>query len=398
MSLFASAALSSVMLSGCAPSTPKEPVPATKTDSVVSKPPQIGGQDVVVLSRGRSGNGNKPEFLSATLLPGRGMNTVQITAWIPGRGETQLIAAPSLEDVATLLQGDAFGNKSFTMGGPFLVPFANRIRGKAVHDGKDIEIEWHGKKVVLPGNWIANTDGTPMAGHERHAMHGLILAEKTDSVSTQKTADGESFTGVMHAGDFGGHWFSQNDITVTSSLSGDVLDYQVTVKNIGKEAEPMAIGWHPYFALPSGDRSQALLHIPATDTAEVNNYDDVFPTGKLLPVAGTALDFEAPGGAKLPNKLLDDSFTNLKRESDGSVVVELRDPAAKYGLRIVGVSPEIEAVQSYSPVDKKFVAIEPQYNLGDPFGKEWKGRNTGMVTLKPGESTTWHVKLELFIP
>ncbi len=386
------------MLSGCAPSTPKEPVPATKTDSVVSKPPQIGGQDVVVLSRGRSGNGNKPEFLSATLLPGRGMNTVQITAWIPGRGETQLIAAPSLEDVATLLQGDAFGNKSFTMGGPFLVPFANRIRGKAVHDGKDIEIEWHGKKVVLPGNWIANTDGTPMAGHERHAMHGLILAEKTDSVSTQKTADGESFTGVMHAGDFGGHWFSQNDITVTSSLSGDVLDYQVTVKNIGKEAEPMAIGWHPYFALPSGDRSQALLHIPATDTAEVNNYDDVFPTGKLLPVAGTALDFEAPGGAKLPNKLLDDSFTNLKRESDGSVVVELRDPAAKYGLRIVGVSPEIEAVQSYSPVDKKFVAIEPQYNLGDPFGKEWKGRNTGMVTLKPGESTTWHVKLELFIP
>jgi galactose mutarotase-like enzyme len=364
----------------------------------VSKPPQIGGQDVVLLSRGRSGNGSKPEFLSATLLPGRGMNTVQMTAWIPGRGETKLIASPSLDDVAKLLQGDQWGNHSFTMGGPFLIPFANRIRGKAVHDGKDIEIEWHGRKVVLPGNWIANTDGVPMAGHERHAMHGLILAEKTDSVATQKTADGESFTGVMHAGDFDGHWFSANDITFTTTLSGDVLDFQITVKNVGKEAEPMAIGWHPYFALPSGDRSQALLHIPAAVTAEVNNYDDVFPTGKLLPVAGTPLDFNASGGARLPDKLLDDSFTDLKRESDGSVQVELRDPAAKYGLKILAVSPEIKAIQAYSPVDKKFVAIEPQYNLGDPFGKEWKGRDTGMVTLKPGESTTWHVKLELFIP
>jgi galactose mutarotase-like enzyme len=396
--ILASPLLCAALLAGCAPSTPKDPVPATKTDTVVSKPPQVGGQDVVLLSRGRSGNGDQPEFLSAALLPGRGLNTVAISAWVPGRGETQLIVAPPLDEVAKLLQGDAYGNKSFTLGGPFLIPFANRIRGKAVHDGKDIEIEWHGRKVTLPANWVANNDGTPMAGHEAHAMHGLILAEKTDGVSTAKTADGESFTGVMHAGDFGGHWFSQNDITVTCALSGNVLDYQVTVRNVGKEAEPMAIGWHPYFALPSGDRGQALLHIPASDTAEVNNYDDVFPTGKLLPVAGTPLDFNAPGGSKLPDKLLDDSFTNLKRNADGNTVVELRDPAAKYGLRLTAVGPDFQAIQAYSPPDKKFVAIEPQYNLGDPLGKEWKGRNTGMVTLKPGESTTWHVKLELFIP
>jgi aldose 1-epimerase len=43
--------------------------------------------------------------------------------------------------------------------------------------------------------------------------------------------------------------------------------------------------------------------------------------------------------------------------------------------------------------------VEPQYNLADPYNKKiWGNRDTGMLSLKPGESTTWHVKLELFTP
>jgi hypothetical protein len=38
-----------------------------------------------------------PEFLSVTLLPGRGMNVLQITAYIPGKGEVNLLASPSIE-------------------------------------------------------------------------------------------------------------------------------------------------------------------------------------------------------------------------------------------------------------------------------------------------------------
>jgi hypothetical protein len=34
----------------------------------------------------------------------------------------------------------------------------------------------------------------------------------------------------------------------------------------------------------------------------------------------------------------------------------------------------------------------------DAFGAEWKGMDTGMVTLEPHASTTWHVRLELFDP
>jgi aldose 1-epimerase len=74
------------------------------------------------------------------------------------------------------------------------------------------------------------------------------------------------------------------------------------------------------------------------------------------------------------------------------------DPASKYGIRIRAESSEIKSIQVYSPPDKSFVAIEPQFNLPDPYGSEWKDADTGMVLLKPGESTTWRVRLELFTP
>ncbi len=81
--LCVSASMLGGVLMGCGPTNPKETEAPTKTDAVVAKSPKIGGQDVVTLSRGRSGTGSTPEFLSATLLPGRGMNMFQITAWIP---------------------------------------------------------------------------------------------------------------------------------------------------------------------------------------------------------------------------------------------------------------------------------------------------------------------------
>jgi aldose 1-epimerase len=78
--------------------------------------------------------------------------------------------------------------------------------------------------------------------------------------------------------------------------------------------------------------------------------------------------------------------------------VNLTDPASNYGVRILGLSPEIKTIQVYSPPTKSFAAIEQQFNFADPFGKEWHGKDTGMVTLKPGKSVEWHVRLELFQP
>jgi aldose 1-epimerase len=386
------ATLLPLIASGCKSAPPPETPAASQP---AASAPQIGGQDVVTLKRNATSNGAKPEFLSATILPGRGMNLFQITANIPGKGEVQVLASPSVSEAAGVLNGgpdDMNGNKSFSFGGAFLVPYPNRIRGKLSADGTTITTEWKGKTLTLPANWAGKKPGA-----EKHAMHGLILADKTDALKTDNTADGQTLTGTIHAGNFGGHWLSNTDLEISIALTGDAVDATITAKNVGNEEEPLSIGWHPYFALPSGDRKQARLHVPAEAYAQINNYDDVFPTGKLIPVKGTKYDYNAADGVALDDNFLDDNFAKLKR-TNGKVDVALADPAAKYGIRIEGMTPEIKTVQVYAPLDKQFAAIEEQDNFGDPFGKEWHGMDTGMVTLKPGQSTTWHVKLELFTP
>jgi aldose 1-epimerase len=356
-----------------------------------AEPAQINGQPVVTLKRVETSGGTRPEFLSATILPGRGMNLLQITASIPGHGVVNVLATPSLEEVAKALSNDKFGNMSFsTFGGAYLVPYANRIRGPLSADGQSITTEWHGKKLELPANWSGKNPGA-----EKHSIHGLILTRKADDM--QISPDGSSITAHIHARNFGGRWLSLTDLTIRIDLREDAVDSTIIAKNVGHEPEPIGIGWHPYFTIPSGRRDQVRLHIPATEHVETNNLDDVFPTGKVTSVKGTQNDFTAPQGKVIGNSLYDDSFTGLVR-TNAQVVVDLTDPAAHYGLHIEGLSPEINAVQFYAPKDKPFVALEEQYNLGDPFSKVWGSQNTGMVTLTPGQSTTWKVRLQLFTP
>jgi len=354
---------------------------------------EIGGQKVVTLTR-KAVSTTKPEFTSVTVLPGRGMEVLYVTANFPGKGNVDVLMPGNPADAKKMLDvdDDDFGDLGYRLGSAFLFPYPNRIRGKLSEDGKTLTTEWQGRSITIPAN---NIGGAP--GAERHAMHGLILKAKTDNVEVKEIPGGQEVIGVIHAGDFGGRWFSKSDLVVTIRLTADALDASIVAKNVGSAAEPVAIAWHPYFNLPSGDRSQVKIEIPASTTAEVDGYNNVFPTGKILPVEGTRFDLRAPGGVALGSNFFDDNWNHLNWKNN-TVTVRVIDPAAKYGVAIEGFSPEIKAIQMYAPPTKQFVAIEHQYNYGDPFGKEWGKTDTGMVTLKPGESTRWHVRLKLFVP
>jgi aldose 1-epimerase len=353
---------------------------------------EIGGMAPVTLKRATS-NGTKPEFLSLTFLPGLGMNVFQITVNVPGKGEIPILTSPSLEELARQLSGKS-GGIGAGFGSAFLIPYPNRIFGELSADGTTVTTEWHGHTLALP----ANPHSRNLAASSKGVvMHGLIFTDQGQDLHIDSTADGQIATAVIHAGSFGGHWLSDTDLRFTFTLAGDAVDEKITATNIGHEDEPMAIGAHPYFAIPSGDRSQARLHIPAEKLAGITSYEEEMPTGQLKPVDGTIYDYRDPQGIPLDDHALDDNFSHLLR-THGAVEVKLIDPEARYGIDIEGVSPTIKTVQVYSPRGKNFVAVEDQFNFVDPFGKEWNGMDTGMVTLHPGRSTTWEVRLQLISP
>lgn len=87
--------------------------------------PRPGGQDALILERSAIEGGAIPEFLSATILPGRGMNVLQITASLPKKGVVKLLDSPTMEDAAKRMTGDGDdlnGRESLAMGGRLKLP------------------------------------------------------------------------------------------------------------------------------------------------------------------------------------------------------------------------------------------------------------------------------------
>jgi aldose 1-epimerase len=349
-----------------------------------------GGQDAILLERSQFGGGSGPEFLSATLLPGRGMNTLQITAYLPDKGEVSLLASPSLGDANQIMNGtgvDAAGAKSQEMGGAIEVPWAGRIFGTTSADGKELTTVWHGRHLSLP-----------VVGDDTTATGGLLLKRASTAQSSNVMPDGGEAKVSFHAGDFNGHWVSQTDIITTVALSGRAIEMTVLARNIGTEAEPMGIGWQPHFAILSGNRGQETLRVPAEERVEIADRRSGLPSGRLLPVAGTEYDFTGRNGARLGSLSLDDSFVHLKQAfMDNGPVAELRDPQSDYGLRITAMTSNIKAMRVYAPAAANFICIDPQFNFDDPFGREWgKDEDTGMVVLQPGQAVQWKIRLEIF--
>ena len=124
------------------------------------KPPAvlIGKEPVVTLQRPPVTDKDKPQFLQAIVMPGRGMAVLQIKAYLPGKGEIDLLNAPPLPEAEKLLNSgdDQWGNEVFKIGGAILLPFANRVRGNRLARRQNLSAIVDGKTVTLPANWSGN--------------------------------------------------------------------------------------------------------------------------------------------------------------------------------------------------------------------------------------------------
>lgn len=366
------------------------------TSAVLSSPPAParvtgpGGEEVIRLIRTPDAVGGDPEFTSAILLPGRGMNLLQLSALIPGHGEVPLLMSPPLAEASQMLTGtgpDVNGALSATMGGAFLVPWAGHLVGRPAPTPGTLQTLWLGQHLTFP----ASAPGSALS------TLGLLLDRGADSTHNDVILDGQSVEAIFHPGTFSGNWPSTGSVHVLAELSGHTMDLTVSVQNTGSTPMPVGVGWLPFFSIGSQDRAHAMLAIPSNTRLETNRSTGI-PTGRMLPVTNSALDFARARGTALGHTAVDDTFVRLSTGVlASSPVAELRDTAWGYGIRVMPLTSNIKALRVIAPPDKPWVAIGPYTNFDDALGTEWDtSEGSGISTLQPGDSVQWKVRVEVF--
>jgi aldose 1-epimerase len=177
--------------------------------------------------------------------------------------------------------------------------------------------------------------------------------------------------------------------TVGYALDDDGMTCRFSVRNMGERTAPVAAGFHPYFTVGSDHIDADLLRVPMGATLEMVN---LLPTGRVLPVAGTPLDFRTPH--LIGNTAFNTCFAEPMRDPDGLLRIRLSAPD---GGRTVTVWMDAAfnyiVLYSGDPLPethrRRSLAIEPMTCGSDAFNHpEW-----GLAVLAAGQtlSGAWGV-------
>lgn len=297
-----------------------------------------GGQEAVTLSRVALLNGTAPEYMSATILPGLGMQLLQITVAVPDHATRSLLLAPTAEEVAAM-------QKPVLDSAPFHLHVSFR------HD-------------------LSNDAATDLIG----------LRQATN-VQNLATADGGQAEGSFPSA-ISGDADPMIDTTVTTSLSGRSLDLVVSVANKGQESRAVTLDWSPHFRAPSGNLSHFAMIVPSKQKASGSTSQ---------PIAGTPDDFSSDRGTKLSEGGIDATFVALKRDflGDGPVLrlIDLDDGTT---LRMTALSPSIRSIRART--DPKSGVLMLSFSTADPTAT---GADSDAQMLRAGQTLAWHVRMEV---
>ena len=346
--------------------------------------PKPGGADPTILTRVRAADANGPEFLSTTLLPGLGMSVLQIMAYVPGRGEVSLLAAPTLEEMASGVITPKVGQNDSR--GAFEVPWGGILNGLLSPVGT-MRLDWRGHPMEAPPEILMH--GVAVGG-----LMGMLPADSAQPDGVSKSAEAMASFGNS---DFDGHWLSKTDVNVKAQMDAHAIVLEVTAKNVGSVPEPMGIGWHPRFQILSGNREAAEIRIPNGQELDVADSTKGLPSGRLLAPSTRMERFQGHVAAMGPEGV-DENVVNPKAGAqEGGAVEEMRDPGIGMGLRLTALTPSIRAMRATSPSGSNYVSLGAQTNYDDPLGKEWGAGDTPAITiLQPGQTISWKVRLEIF--
>ena len=201
-----------------------------------------------------------------------------------------------------------------------LIPFANRIdRGR---------IRMVERIVTIP----ADPEGAP------HALHGFGWRHRW-SVAHRGTDDA-----ILHL-DSPDWWPWRCSATQHIRLAGDQLDLSIRVRNMGEEAMPIGLGFHPYFERAPDS------HIAIDATSYVSTGADQLPDGER-PFSGFDDGLTAFEG--FDNFIPTDTQSCTVRTRGRTIEIRAIDPVAGFHV--------------YVPESKDFFCVEPVTHRPNDFG------------------------------
>ncbi len=152
------------------------------------------------------------------------------------------------------------------------------------------------------------------------------------------------------------------------SIIYEILDegllIRTEVKNIGENTAPFGIGYHPYFKV-AAKVDEMIWHVPAKSVVEFD--ESLKPTGKLIPVDESNLDFRTP--ARIGSRIIDNCFTDLIRDEKGIFTSRLSNEDGTKAIEI-WQDESYPYFQTYSSDtiapknQRQAIAMEPQSCCG----------------------------------
>ncbi len=247
--------------------------------------------------------------------------------------------------------------------GDVLFPFPGRVaEGRYSFEGQALQLERNDKEGP-------------------NAIHGFVrtLPWKTHRVDSNCA----SFEVRLNAESYGrrGYPFSLS-LRVTYTLDRDGLSCAFAVQNVGGQAAPVGVGFHPYFTVGTSLVDEAEAKIPGAGYLEFN--ERLAPTGTIVATAGTDWDYRHY--RKIGGQRFNHCYVQLERDAEGMAIASLRHIGSGRIIDIV-MDRSFSAVVVYTgdaiaDAPRRAFAIEPMTCATDALNHpEW-----GLKRLAPEET------------
>ena len=234
---------------------------------------------------------------------------MQETEFALESGEWTAVVAP----LGASLRGASYRGKPVVTGymgrenkvggqGDVLIPFPGRVGGGTY--------VWDGVRYAMERN---DKDGP-------NAIHGFLRSAQWQAADVQ--SDQATFAIVLEGAK--GYPFALL-AAVSYQLSESGLTCELAVTNAGDVDAPVAAGFHPYFTTGSESIDDDELELPFESVLE---FENLIPTGKILPCTEADLDFYSP--RKIGSTRFNHCFLNPEPDCDGLTTVKLTNLPAGY--------------------------------------------------------------------